>query len=114
MWQHFPATCLNGFLGHICHIRAGVVVQKKKYILTIRPFLMNSRQLKTEFRVDRLASFKQFVMDYPFPVSPYTASFYVDEGFFKRGVACLPALSHCLRCFILMYRHQFSSPVTIR
>lgn len=74
VWQHFPAMRLNGFLGHIGDMRAGVIVQQKNSMLPIRSFLLNSRVesfhlLNIEFRVDRLVPFKQFVMDNSFP--PY-------------------------------------------
>ena len=63
MRQHFPATCLNGFLGHNGDMRAGIVMQQKNSMLPIRSFLLNSRLesfhlLNIELRVDRLVSFK--------------------------------------------------------
>ena len=76
VWQYFPATRLIGSLGHIGDMRAGVVVQQKNSMLPIGSFLLNSclewfHLLNIEFRVDRLLSFKQVVMDNPFPVQPY-------------------------------------------
>ena len=37
-----PATCLNGFLGHIGDMRAGVVAQQKNSMLLIMFFLLNT------------------------------------------------------------------------
>ena len=59
VWQHFPATRLTGFLGHIGDMIVGVVVQQKNSMLPIRSFLLNSRLesinlLSIEFSIDRL------------------------------------------------------------
>ena len=39
MWQPTTATCLNGFVGHIGDMRAGVVVQQWNTILLNHYFL---------------------------------------------------------------------------
>ena len=75
MWEHFPATLLNVFLGHIGNMRSGVAVPKKNSMLPNRSFLLSSRLesnhlLNIEFRVDSLVSFKQFVMYNHFPIPP--------------------------------------------
>ena len=110
-WQHFPATCLNVFLGHIGDMRAGVVVQQEDSMLPIRSSLLNSHLesfhlLNIEFRVDRLVLFNQSVMDNPFPVAPHAHRF-TRIDFFHAQVACLPRLSYSLHCFILTYMHHF-------
>ena len=96
---------LNGFLGHIGDMMAGVVVQQKNSMLPDRSFfIVVLSLLNIEFRVDRLFSFRQFEIDNPFTVPSYA----------QRGVSGLPGLSYSLRCSILTYRHHCFSPVAIR
>ena len=76
MWQHFPAKRLNGFLGHIGDVRAGVVVLQKNGMSPIRSFLLDSvveslHLLDVKFRIHCLVPIKQFVVDHAFPVPPY-------------------------------------------
>ena len=67
-------------IGHVDDITVGVVVQQKNSMLPFSYFLLNSRLesfhlFNIEFHVDRLISFKQFVVDNPFPVPPYAHRF---------------------------------------
>ena len=38
MWQHLPATRLNGYFGHIGDMRTGDVMQQKNAMLPIGCF----------------------------------------------------------------------------
>ena len=100
MWQHFPAKHLNGFLGHIGDMRVGVVVQQKNSMLPIRYFLLNSclemlHLLNIEFFIDRLVSFKQLIMDNPFPVPPCAQHVFTQINIFH--ARCRPEDGASLR-----------------
>ena len=76
MRQNFLAQSLNGFLGHIGDVRAGVVVKQKNAVSPIRSYLLDSivdslHLMDIQVRIHCLVPFRQFIVDHAFAAPPY-------------------------------------------
>ena len=103
MLKHFPAKRLNGCLGHVDDVRAGVVVLQENAMSPIRSLLLYSvvesmYLLKIEFCIHRVIIFEQFVVDNAFPASPYT----------QHLLTRMKILSYLRRCLFVGANPSFS------